>query len=150
MSSWKEFLVGLFIGVLAYILMLRVLLPSPFMALAAILGVAVVVVVIILKFKLRWVGMVDPGDLKRFLYGFIVGAGVLALATPLQFFPVEASVAIAVVIAAVIAGGTLLRRWRAGKEQTQSKRDEAFPQRRDRQFPSRYNRSEHSEGRERS
>ena len=60
MSSWKEFLAGLFIGVLAYILMLRVLLPSPFMALAAILGVAVVVVDdLSLKFKLQWVGAVD-------------------------------------------------------------------------------------------
>ena len=66
MSSWKEFLAGIFIGVLSYILLLRILLPSPLMILAAILTVAVVVIVIIWKFNLKWVGTVDPGDLKRF------------------------------------------------------------------------------------
>ena len=150
MSSWKEFLAGIFIGVLAYLLLLRVLLPSPLMAGAAILAVGLVVLVIIWKFKLKWVGTVDPGDLKRFLYGFIVGAGVIAVATPLQFLPIEATVAIGIVIAVVFAGGTLLRRWRAGRKQTHTEQNESFPQRRDRRFPRRYSKTESSDGRKRS
>ena len=130
MSSWKEFLAGIFIGVLSYILLLRILLPSPLMTLAAILTVAVVVFVIIWKFNLKWVGTVDPGDLKRFLYGFVVGAGVLALATALQFLPIEASIALVIVTAVAIAGGTLLRQWRAGKKQAKVEQDDAFPRRR--------------------
>ena len=140
MSSWKEFLAGLFIGVLAYILMLRVLLPSPFMALTAIFGVAVVVGYLSFKFGLQKVGAVAFGGLTRFLIGFIVGSGVLAFATLLQILPVEVPIAIVAVIVTVIVGAALLRWWRAKKNQTSFQKDEAIRPGRDRKFERRLQR----------